>query len=344
MDAGSPRYRILESLGKGGMGEVFLAEDRQLERKVAIKFLPDALAADPVARQRFEREAKSAAALDHPFICKIHEIAEVDGKTCIVMEHVSGRTLDLVLADGALEPARVLEIAAEVVEALQEAHARRILHRDLKPGNLMLTEQGHVKVMDFGLAKRLREPGASGNEATTHATLTGTGSFIGTPAYMAPEQILGGKADQRSDVFSFGVVLYELLGGSHPFRKETTSDTLAAIVRDPPTPPTGTANPTTYAIFDKLLAKEPADRFSSFAKVYAEVRRLRDGTAGSPPSSVEVAAAVPSGGRRTPYVGRAAEQAELTQQVNQAIRGRGGLVLIGGEPGVAVARRCPRVG
>ena len=124
------------------MGEVFLAEDRQLERKVALKFLPEELAADPVARQRFEREAKSAAALDHPYICKIHEIAEVDGKTCIVMEHVSGQTLDRVLADGPLEATRALEIAAEVAEALQEAHARRILHRDLKPGNLMLTDSG----------------------------------------------------------------------------------------------------------------------------------------------------------------------------------------------------------
>ena len=315
------------------MGEVFLAEDRQLERKVALKFLPEALADDPVACQRFEREAKSAAALDHPFICKIHEIAEVDGKTCIVMEHVSGQTVAQVLADGPLEPSRALEIAAEVVEALQEAHARRILHRDLKPGNLMLTEQGHIKVMDFGLAKRLREPGTSDNEATTHGTLTGTGSFVGTPAYMAPEQILGGKADERSDVFSFGVVLYELLGGSHPFRKETTSDTLAAIVRDPPTPPTGTANPTTYAIFDKLLAKEPGDRHASFAEVHAEVRRLRDSTSGLTPAIEERAR-----GRRTPYVGREAERAELYQLVDQAIRGRGGLMLIGGEPGVGKTR------
>ncbi len=219
MDAGSPRYRILKSLGKGGIGEVFLAEDRQLERKVALKFLPEELAADPVARQRFEREAKSAAALDHPFICKIHEIAKVDGKTCIAMEHVSGQTLDQVLADGPLEPSRALEIAAEVVEALEQAHARRVLHRDLKPSNLMLTPERHVKVMDFGLAKRLREPATPESQAVTHDTLTGMGAFIGTPAYMAPEQIRGGEADTRSDVFSFGIVLYELLEGTHPFRK-----------------------------------------------------------------------------------------------------------------------------
>ena len=324
------------------MGEVFLAEDRQLERKVALKFLPEELAADPVARQRFEREAKSAAALDHPYICKIHEIAEVDGKTCIVMEHVSGRTLDRVLADGPLEPRRALEVAAEVAEALQEAHARRVLHRDLKTANLMLTEQGHVKVMDFGLAKRLREPGTSDNEETTHVTLTGTGSFIGTPAYMAPEQILGGEADERSDVFSFGVVLYELLGGSHPFRKETTSDTLAAIVRDPPTPPGDAASPTTYAIFDKLLAKEPGERYPSFADVHAEVRRLRDSVVGLADTTVE-GAQPPSSGRRTPYVGRTTEQAELNRLVDQAVRGRGGLRLIGGEPGVGKTRLVEQV-
>ena len=336
------RYRVLEILGKGGMGEVFLADDTQLERKVALKFLPAELAADPVASQRFEREAKAAAALDHPYICKIYEIAEVDGKTCIAMEYVSGQTLDRVLADGALEPARALEIAAEVVEALQEAHARRILHRDLKPGNLMLTDQGHVKVMDFGLAKRLREPGTTDSQVTTHDTLTGVGSFVGTPAYMAPEQILGSTADERSDVFSFGVVLFELLGGSHPFRKETTSDTLAAIVRDPPTPPHRAADPAVYAIFDKLLAKDPGDRYASFAEVHAEVRRLRD-SASAWTAADDAAGGSPSGGRRTPYVGRETEQGELLQLVDQAIRGRGGVMLIGGEPGVGKTRLVERV-
>ena len=145
------RYRILESLGKGGMGEVFLADDTQLERKVAIKFLPENLRDDPVARGRFEREAKSAAALDHPYICKIHEFTEVDGQPCIVMEHVAGQTLESRLAQGPLAPAEAIQLAAEVAEALEQAHARRILHRDLKPSNLMLTPEGHVKVMDFGL-------------------------------------------------------------------------------------------------------------------------------------------------------------------------------------------------
>lgn len=196
------------------------------------------------------------------------------------MENVSGRTLDRVLAAGPLPPNRVMEIATEVVEALIEAHARRILHRDLKPGNLMLTDQGHVKVMDFGLAKRLREPGTSQSQAPTRDTLTSAGVFVGTPAYMAPEQVLGGEADARSDIFAFGVVLYELLTGVHPFRRSTSTDTLGAILRDAPTPPPDSATRTDYTIFDKLLAKEPRDRYQSFEEVSVEVRRLRDETSG----------------------------------------------------------------
>ncbi len=182
MSTPSPRYRILSSLGTGGMGEVFLADDTQLERKVAIKFLPEALQHDPVARGRFEREAKSAAALDHPFICKIYEVAEVDGRACIVMEHVAGQTLEATLDAGPLAPAQAIQIAAEIVEALELAHARRILHRDLKPSNLMLTPEGHVKVMDFGLAKRMRDPGGSDSEDLTPGSLTQTeGSCWGRP-------------------------------------------------------------------------------------------------------------------------------------------------------------------
>ena len=161
------------------MGEVFLADDTQLERKVAIKFLPDDLPDDPVARARFEREAKSAAALDHPYICKIYEFTEIDGRASIVMEHVAGQTLESRLAEGPLAPAEAIQIAAEVIEALVEAHARRILHRDLKPANLMLTGQGHVKVMDFGLAKRMRDPGASDSQDLTAGSLTQTGGLLG---------------------------------------------------------------------------------------------------------------------------------------------------------------------
>ena len=189
------------------MGEVFLAEDTQLGRKVAIKFLTEALEADATARERLYREARSAAALDHPYICKIYEITEIDSRRCIVMEHVDGQTLESRLTEGPLAPPDAMQIAAEVAEALEHAHARRILHRDLKPSNLMLTPDGHVQVMDFGLARRLDESGVPASQAPTRDTLTAAGAWVGTPAYMAPEQILGGKADARSDIFAFGVLL-----------------------------------------------------------------------------------------------------------------------------------------
>ena len=327
------------------MGEVFLADDHQLERKVALKFLPDELQDDPVARGRFEREAKSAAALDHPFICKIHEFTQIDGRPCIVMEHVAGQTLEARLVEGALAPAEAIQIAAEIAEALTEAHAHRILHRDLKPANLMLTGQGHVKVMDFGLAKRMRDPGASDSQDLTPGSLTATGTLLGTPAYMAPEQVRGEPADTRSDVFSFGVVLFELLTREHPFKRGTVIETIAAILRDPPSGGAGSGAQIDYAIFDKLLAKTPDDRYQSFEDVSVEVRRLRDvsSTWTEPVSAVEDDGESTVGSRRTPFVGRDAEQAELGRWLDRAARGRGGLVLVGGEPGVGKTRLVEQV-
>ena len=336
----SSRYRILESLGRGGMGEVFLADDTQLARKVAIKFLPGELRDDPVARGRFEREAKSAAALDHPFICKIHELTAIDGRPCIVMEHVAGQTLESRLTQGPLAPAEAIQIAAEMAEALTEAHTRRILHRDLKPANLMLSEQGHLKVMDFGLAKRLQSPTGSDSDDITPGNLTETGTLLGTPAYMSPEQIRGEPADVRSDIFSFGMVLFELLTGGHPFKGGTVNETIAAILRDPPSGGEGSGDQIDYAIFDKLLAKSPAERYQSFDEVSVEVRRLRDvsSTWTEPVSAVAGDGGPTVGGRRTPFVGRDAERAELGRWLDRAARGRGGLVLIGGEPGVGKTR------
>ena len=256
------------------------------------------------------------------------------------MEYLDGETLAQRLAKGPLAPAQAIQIAAEVAAALVEAHARRILHRDLKPANLMLTEQGHVKVMDFGLAKRLQDPGGSDGEDLTPGSLTQTGTLLGTPAYMAPEQVRGESIDARSDIFSFGVVLFELLTGEHPFRRGTVSDTIAAILRDAPSRALGIGDQIDYAIFDKLLAKTPADRYQSFEEVSVEVRRLRDATSAwtEPLSVFADGSETPLGGRRTPFVGRDAERAELGRWLDRAVRGRGGLVLVGGEPGVGKTR------
>ena len=215
MDSLAGRYRILSPLGAGGMGEVFLAEDTSLQRRVAVKLLPAAVESDRLARERFRREALSAAALDHPFICKIHEIGEADGRLFIVMEYVEGETLHAAAGRELLPMRQVIEIANELAEALDAAHRRSIIHRDLKPANVMVTPQGHVKVMDFGLAKQMDgRPRASGQTPTL---LTGSGTRLGTPAYMSPEQVLGAPLDPRSDIFSLGIMLHELATGAHPF-------------------------------------------------------------------------------------------------------------------------------
>ena len=211
-------YRITDRIGAGGMGEVYRATDTVLKREVALKFLPEELARDEVARRRFLREAQSAAALDHPFICHIHEIGEADGKDFIAMEYVEGRTLRDRLAPGPLAIAECLKIALEIAEALEKAHQNRIVHRDLKPSNIMLTPDGHAKVMDFGLAKRVAREEENSEEATLTG-LTREGSTVGTVPYMSPEQLKGEEVDTRSDIFSFGIILYEMLAGVHPFRK-----------------------------------------------------------------------------------------------------------------------------
>ena len=344
MSAPSPRYRILDSLGKGGMGEVFLADDTQLGRKVAIKFLTAALEADATARERLHREARSAAALDHPYICKIHEIAEVDGRTGIVMEHVSGETLQASLARGPVSPRRALEIADEIAEALDEAHKHRLVHRDLKPANVMLTEQGHVKVMDFGLAKAIESASGPLDNAETIGPLTESGVRVGTPGYMAPEQLLGGQTDARSDIFAFGIVLYEMLAGVHPFHRTSQSGTMAAILRDMPAPVTqyrGALPDSAKATLDRLLKKEPDQRHQSFAEVRTDLKRLLDDLSGVTPMSRRgpTASAVETPSvRRTPFVGREAERAEIRQLLDQAVEGRGAAVLVGGEPGVGKTR------
>jgi len=227
-------YEILSPLGEGGMGVVYRARDPRLDRLVAIKLLPLSETDDLQARERLRFEAMAAAALDHPYICKVFEIGEHEGAVFLVMEYIEGETLHQRLRQGRMPAAQVLHVAGEIAEALQEAHARGFIHRDLKPANIMLTGQGHVKIMDFGLAKRVSaSPAADEATGSLGPELTSPGSVLGTPSYMSPEQIKGQRLDARSDVFSFGSVLFEMLSGKRAFERDTTMSTLAAIINEP---------------------------------------------------------------------------------------------------------------
>ena len=336
----SPRYRIAGTLGKGGMGEVFLADDTQLDRKVALKFLPEALERDPQARERFQREAKSAAALDHPFICKIYEVTETDGRPCIAMEYVVGETLQARLEREGLKLREVVAIGTEVAEALEEAHRRGIVHRDLKPANIMLTG-GHVKVMDFGLAKQVGA-GPSGSDASS-AQLTQSGMWVGTPAYMSPEQVRGEKVGRQSDIFAFGTLIYESLVGEHPFRRDTPVQTMNAILEYEPSSAGGRLSelPDTVRLtLRKMLAKAPADRYSSIVDVRSDIGELSNVTPSLQRAATAVADAtpVPTPTRRASFVGRETELAELRPALDRLVAGQGSVVLIGGEPGVGKTR------
>ena len=270
-------YKILEKIGQGGMGEVFLAQDASLDRKVALKFLPEDLREDPVAHKRFLREAKSAAALDHPYICKIYEVGEAEEKSFLSMEYLEGETLKDKLARGPLPFKEALKTAVELAEAVEKAHGKGIVHRDLKPSNVMLTPEGHVKVMDFGLAKRLLPTDAGSQEQTTSTSLTGSGTTLGTLAYMSPEQLRGQQVDTRSDIFSFGVVLYEMLTGVHPFKKAQSVETSTAILNEVPPPLSRYLNEVPAVLqhtVRKMLAKKPDRRYQSIREVRTDVDEL----------------------------------------------------------------------
>jgi tetratricopeptide (TPR) repeat protein/predicted Ser/Thr protein kinase len=279
-------YQILRQLGKGGMGEVWLAHDSILDRQVAIKFLPENLQIDSLTRERFLREAKAAAALDHPFICKIYETGEGAGRTYIVMEYVEGCNLQDKMKETAISARDALQIALEVAEALEVAHAKGIVHRDLKPANIMYTPQGHAKVMDFGIAKRIL-PGPESAQATlTQTGVTAQGMIMGTIDYMSPEQAKGVPVDGRSDIFSLGVILYEMLSGKHPFAKLTPIETLTAVLKDPVPSfvvKPKSINPVAHHIIKKCLAKKPDDRYANIKEFSAEVRKAKDEIVGRLP-------------------------------------------------------------
>src|SRR6266540_1425966 len=218
-------YRIIKKLGAGGMGEVYLAEDTILDRKVAIKFLPSKSSSDVDANRRLIREAKAAATLDHPNICAVHEVGEEGGRHFIVMQYVEGETLDGKINKKTIDLSEALPIAVQIADAIAEAHTRGIVHRDIKPQNIMITARGQAKVMDFGLAKEVRDTSQLESDAKTLGLLTGPGVILGTVPYMSPEQVRGEGADARSDIFSFGTLLYEMLSGRQPFADESTAGT-----------------------------------------------------------------------------------------------------------------------
>jgi tetratricopeptide (TPR) repeat protein/predicted Ser/Thr protein kinase len=271
-------YEILRLIGKGGMGEVYLARDTALDREVALKFLPEEMKEDAKARERFIREAKSAAALDHPFICKIYETGEIDHNAFIVMEYVEGKNLREKLKEGAIPLKDTFRITLEIVEALETAHGKGIVHRDLKPDNIMLTPQGHVKVMDFGLAKRVPPAGDSLTKTLTQASVTEQGTLVGTLAYMSPEQAKGDMVDSRSDIFSLGVMFQEMISGKHPFLRPSPVETLTAILRDAPPSVHEKLKKVTPAvdhILKKSLAKDSNERYQTAAELALDIRNIQ---------------------------------------------------------------------
>ena len=261
------QYRILKQLESGGMGIVYKAEDTRLQRNVALKFLPEESLQDQAARERFIREAQLASALDHVNICTIYEFSKApDGKLFMVMPYYQGESLARIIKEGPIKISRVIEISLQIADGLACAHANGIIHRDLKPTNIILTNENQVKILDFGLAK------LSGTGPDTSA-----GESSGTAMYMSPEQIMGEETDTRSDIWAFGVILYEMLSGSPPFQGEYVQTISYSILNDEPQMPlmSGINGEALHRILQKALAKYPADRYATIHELAADLKKIK---------------------------------------------------------------------
>ncbi len=272
-------YEVLGQIGSGGMGDVYLARDTRLGRKVALKLLPPSLTFDPQLKARFLREAQLASALDHPNICTIHEVGQSSSYLFIAMQYVEGVTLEQIIESRPLKLDALLSISLQAADALAAAHDQGIIHRDIKSTNIIITPRGQVKVLDFGLAK-LTDAGGGEDADSAESELTRTGAVMGTPSYMSPEQARGERVDHRSDIFSLGVVIYEMASGDLPFKRESQAETMSAVINEPHTPvsefnesvPAGLS-----AAIDRALSKDPADRYQGMGEMLRDLRQVGRG-------------------------------------------------------------------